>query len=330
MGTVIHPTGFKVPPEFRVAAVSRLLGLSGETAEARRFIADAPGQGVDLSWMWAWGVPPEPDAGRSAARIDQVALVVPGAGRVGMVFVGAPRRPGDAGEVEHVAAAINTACVGLRGADPDARIALIQALVESGQDWYRSALARAGFVSVGRLLYLRRSNNAAREAPRDWPAGVSVVPIASLGDRAAQDRALIDCLDRSYEGTLDCPELCGVRETPDILASHRACGKHDPSLWWVAVERGRAIGCALFNPYPDQGSIELVYLGLVPEARGRGLGERLARHGLASLPRRAFTRVACAVDERNAPARRLYDRLGFTRFDTRDAYIRRPETASFG
>ena len=324
MGTVIHPTGFKVPPEFRVAAVSRLLGLSGDSTEARRFIADAPGQGVDLSWMWAWGVPPEPHAGRSAARIDQIALIVPGAGRVGMVFVGGPRRPDDPGELGEISGTIDAACLGVRAADNRANVALVQALAESGQDWYRAALSGAGFGSVGRLLYMRRANNAMRGSPRDWPAGVEVVPVASLGDRPAQDRALIDCLDRSYEGTLDCPELCGLRETPDILASHRACGKHDPSLWWVAMERGRPIGCALFSPYPEQGSIELVYLGLVPEARGRGLGARLTRFGLASLPRRAFTRVACAVDERNAPARRLYDRLGFARFDTRDAYVRRP------
>ncbi|MCB9840162.1 MAG: GNAT family N-acetyltransferase [Phycisphaeraceae bacterium] len=324
MGTVIHSTGFKVPPEFRVAAVSRLLGLSGDTPEARRFIADAPGQGVDLAWMWAWGMAPEADDVRSTARIDQVALIVPGAGRVGMVFAGGPRYAGDEGETAQIAGAIDAACVGVRAEDSGSRVALVQALVESGQDWYRSALVRAGFVSVGRLLYLRRANNAPRDVPGDWPQGVEVRPIASLGDRAAQDRALVDCLDRSYQGTLDCPELCGLRDTPDILASHRACGKHDPSLWWVASEGGRVIGCALFNPYPEQGSIELVYLGLAPEARGRGLGVRLARHGLASLPRRAFTRVACAVDERNAPARRLYDRLGFTRFDAREAYIRKP------
>jgi ribosomal protein S18 acetylase RimI-like enzyme len=55
-----------------------------------------------------------------------------------------------------------------------------------------------------------------------------------------------------------------------------------------------------------------------------GLGSHLLTFGLQNLARMSMQRVACAVDERNAPARRLYDRLGFSRFDTREAFVRRP------
>lgn len=332
---MIQPTAYPVPPAFRLPAVARLLGLAptADLASARRFIADAPSQGVNLDLLWAWGVPPESRApvspARAAAHFDQVTLIVPGAGRVGMVFGSPPRsrsRP-DPGEHAGLVAAINAACHGVGERHPE-QFALIQSLVEAPQAWLRRALVGAGFLSVGRLLYLRRLNDPP-PGPRlsidgPWAGGVRVVTARALGSITTQNRVLESCLERTYEGTLDCPELFGLRETADILASHRACGRHDPDLWWVAMRGDRAVGCALFNPYPEQGSIELVYLGLSPDARGQGLGAGLLTLGLQSLARMNMQRVACAVDERNAPARRLYDRLGFSRFDTREAFVRRP------
>lgn len=335
---MIQPSAYQVPRELRLAAIARLLGLpaGGDMGSARRFVAEAPDQGVDLDLMWAWGVPPEPATARGrvasaavAAVIEHVALVVPGAGRVGMIFASPPRRRSRADEESERAleALIDAACGRAAAARPG-DLALIQALTEPGQVWLRRALVGASFQTVGKLLYLRRPNvppGGTRPAVDDpWPGGVRVVTAAALGARARQDRVLCDCLERSYEGTLDCPELFGLRQTADILASHRACGRHDPSLWWLAMREERAVACALFNPYPDQGSVELVYLGLAPEIRGKGLGLRLMEFGLHALARMSMQRVACAVDERNAPARRLYDRLGFDRFDTREAFVRRP------
>lgn len=332
---MIPPTVYQVPPSHRLAAVGRLLGLTpdADQAQARRFIAEAPGQGIDLNLIWATGGLPDPSARRAAPKqppqIDQVALIAPGAGRVGMVFASPPlgRSPADAPADAGLTAAIDAACRAVGEKHP-AQFALIQALVESNQPWLKRALVASRFISVGQLLYMRR-DNAAPPGPRlpisgPWPAKVQVVTARSLGPITTQNRVLEDCLDRTYEGTLDCPELFGLRETADILASHRACGRHDPDLWWVAMRDGRAVGCALFNPYPDQGSLELVYLGLAPDVRGQGLGERLMTFALHHLARMSMQRVACAVDERNAPARRLYDRLGFARFDAREAFVRQP------
>ena len=320
---MIERVVYQVPAGLRVAAVSRLLGMAGsrEAAGARRFLAEAPGQGVDLGLLWAWGVPP---GGPKPAVVDEVALIVPGAGRVGMVFCGPPRPAvPEAEALAGLSRVIDGLCRALAGR-PDG-IVLLQSVVEPGLGWLRRALAASGFQSVGRLLYLRRPNegtSAPFESGHSWPGDVRVVSVRSLGTREVQDRMLCECLDLTYEGTLDCPELFGLRETRDILASHRACGKHDPDLWWVALRGQRPVGCALLNPYPDQGSVELVYLGLAPEVRGLGLGRRLLEHGLEAASHLATRHIACAVDERNAPARRLYDRLGFSRFDTREAYVR--------
>jgi len=83
--------------------------------------------------------------------------------------------------------------------------------------------------------------------------------------------------------------------------------------------------CLLNGAHPatgSAGSVELVYLGLVPEARGRGLGRRLLEHGLALLKGRSERAVVLAVDERNTPAMKLYREAGFRPSLRRVAFIR--------
>jgi len=76
------------------------------------------------------------------------------------------------------------------------------------------------------------------------------------------------------------------------------------------------------NPAPPGEKIELVYLGLIPEARGRGLGSRLLRHGLRQIHQRTESTVSLAVDEQNTPAIQLYKQQGFRRVMRRMAMIR--------
>jgi ribosomal protein S18 acetylase RimI-like enzyme len=155
-----------------------------------------------------------------------------------------------------------------------------------------------------------------------WGPGITVRPLASV-QRGHPDRALLaEALDRSYEATLDCPGLCGMRETDDVIDSHLSTGQFDPSMWWLVLSDGAAHGCALFNPCPEQGTVELVYLGLSPRVRGRGLARMLLAHGLARLGGPGQLSVTCAVDRRNAPAIALYRRAGFGEFSGRIAYVK--------
>jgi mycothiol synthase len=122
--------------------------------------------------------------------------------------------------------------------------------------------------------------------------------------------------------TLDCPELCGLRETRDVLDSHRSAGRFDPALWWMVRREGKPAGALLLNPSPAQGHVELVYLGLAPELRGCGVARRLMLTGLSALAGRAERDVTLAVDTRNTPALRLYESLGFRPFARRTALVR--------
>jgi ribosomal-protein-alanine N-acetyltransferase len=78
----------------------------------------------------------------------------------------------------------------------------------------------------------------------------------------------------------------------------------------------------LLNRSPASNTIELVYLGLAPAARGRGLGRQLLRHGLHLLGRREERAITLAVDEQNDPALALYRGEGFRRVLRRIALIR--------
>ncbi len=330
------PRPVRVRPELELGAARRLVaGRTGDlNAAARRFLAAASAHGIDATLMWVTLGPTEtgPDT------VRQACLIVPGAGRTATVFVSEPPKEGDPGGAEagreERSACIEAACRHVGGGGSGLDVKLAQALPEPGQEWAIRSFRGAGFTPIGRLLYVRRAFRAAKvlaEIPEPrFDAGQEAVTFeeweSRLGSRAGADAALVDLLDRTYEGTLDCPELCGMRETPDILASHRATGRWDGALWWILLERGEAVGCALVNVVPEQHGAELVYMGLAPGARGRGLGARLLSKAMRALAERRpgeVTELACAVDSRNGPALRVYGRAGLREFTSRMALVRR-------
>lgn len=289
--------------------------------------------GIDLSLMW--GTIDRP-TGRPA-RVRQVCLAVPGSGKTAMLVVSGPGedQPAEVARAERVAS-INAACTFLkeeagRGVRP---ICLAQALPEPHETWAITAFEGAGFMKVGDLAYLRAklglelAQSPVREPT--WPEGVTVRNVRDLGIGAPDRAALLQALDKSYVDTLDCPELCGLRETTDVLESHRAAGTFDPKLWWLVFLQDQPMGCMLFSCFPEQGSAELVYLGLGPELRGNRLGSLLLDLGLRRAAAAGNDTATCAVDLRNTPAMRLYERAGFKEFGRRVAMVRpiRPHPTS--
>jgi ribosomal protein S18 acetylase RimI-like enzyme len=289
----------------RIAAARRLLGPArGDTNAAARLITNAESHGIDLGHLWV-------SVGADGQSARQVCLAVVGAGRSAMFFTSAPL---NRAEEEELTAVVAHVCGRLPGVD------LGQCLLEPHEGGAHAAMLAAGFFDVGSLAYLRRAvtlGPGGETAREELPAGCVVRRY-----RSGDDAALIRGLERSYEGTLDCPELCGLRKTADVLESHRAAGQWDPAFWWV-VEQGELIeGMLLLNPSPEMNSIELVYLGLAPGLRGRGVGRQLLAHGLRALVGRPEEVVTCAVDVRNLPALRLYRRMGFSEFARRTALVR--------
>jgi mycothiol synthase len=137
-------------------------------------------------------------------------------------------------------------------------------------------------------------------------AGYSFQPASRF--TRSQLEALVEA---TFVGTLDCPDLDGLRGSADVVGSFLESKAWDANLpWWVLSEGEVPIGCALVNKHPG-GIYELAYIGLIPSARGRGLGRALVDFSMHNCRKLGGNLITTAVDTQNWPARKIYDSLGF-------------------
>jgi ribosomal protein S18 acetylase RimI-like enzyme len=190
-----------------------------------------------------------------------------------------------------------------------------QALMHPREAHLALPLERSGFAHITRLWYLRRQLPAAAALP------------SRTGRLCYQSYAGCDqdrfhqTLLRTYEGTLDCPEVNGVRNLNEVMTGHRAQGSYDPAQWWLALEEGQPVGVLLLSEMPEWMAWDVAYVGVVPEARRRGLGRELLLKALTETQAAGVTQVTLSVDERNRPAWALYTALGFEPYDQREVYL---------
>lgn len=295
----------QIGPARRSEAIQRLVstGDGNDRAAGQRFLHYARTNAVRLDGLWSW-------LDRDGLLRFSV-LAVPSPGRTAMLFASHPRT---AFEIDPIARLIDHACRQIAGWD----VHLTQSLLEPREMLQRQAFIDAGFLELAELSYLERPLSRSNVAPPpQWPPGTRTeVYRQDLSD------ALREILEQTYEQTLDCPGLYGMRLTEDIIAGHMATGTFDPALWTLLYVDERPAGAVLLNPFPAHRTVELVYLGLAPFARGRGLGRQLLRHGLSLLTGRRERTLTLAVDRQNAPALVLYESEGMRPIVQRVALIR--------
>lgn len=248
-------------------------------------------------------------AGRPVAVF--FSLLLPGATAIVMV-----PEPGEGGiDPERQAAVTAAGLAALR----DRRLHYAQALLEPEARRKRELLVGAGFRRLASLAYLERGVlypwvDPPRPDEAEWlPYGP---------DTAARFAAVVQA---TYIGSRDCPELTGLRPVEDALAAHRASGVFDPARWELAQIGGAAVGCLLLAQLAHGPVVEVVYMGVVPGWRGRGVGDLLLRRALAQARGLRAERLTLVVDERNEPAQRLYRRFAFAPLGRREAYLYRWE-----
>jgi len=315
------PDAVRIDHAHLESAAERLVSVPPRErrSAARQLIRSAPQFGIDLSLIWGVIDP-------STQLVEQACLLVPAAGRTGMLYLSGPddRIPESEDQHANRVAVARAACqaVDLELSD---RVRLVQALVAETEPWARRACLDAGMSAIGTLAYLKLPIPKAGPSPdfdtTSLPDGITVRPVGDI-ESPAQRRALATALERSYIDTLDCPGLCDLREIDDVIDSHQATGEYDPALWWVIEHNAQPHGALLLARYADQSVMELVYIGLSPQLRGKRLGRTLMARAVRAASQAAVAEMTCAVDTRNAHAIRLYDALGFRRFDQRLALVR--------
>jgi ribosomal protein S18 acetylase RimI-like enzyme len=190
-----------------------------------------------------------------------------------------------------------------------------QALLTPGEAPLAAPLERNGFAHITTLWYMRHN--------LDLPYGL-VRAADRLTYRSYADGAgdlFHATLLRTYEETLDCPEVTGVRSLAEVLEGHRAQGVYDPRRWWLALDGDRPVGVLLLTALQEYDAWEVAYVGVVPEARRRGWGRELLHKALRAAHASEASQLTLSVDARNRPAWRLYLELGFESYDCREVYL---------
>ncbi len=194
-------------------------------------------------------------------------------------------------------------------------VQLAQALLATDHGADVEVLRAAGFGHASELLYLVSLAGAfPTSRPQD---GLEFVPYVQH-----EHGRLATMVERTYEGSRDFPSLDKVRDIADVLAGYRAIGKFDPGLWSIACARAADVGCLLLTDDPGKNTCELLYMGIVPSARGRGYGVALARFAQWLTGQAGRERLTAAVDAANGPAISAYAAAGFTCWDRRSVFLR--------
>jgi mycothiol synthase len=188
---------------------------------------------------------------------------------------------------------------------------------------------RLGFHRGRALWQMRRSLFAPLPAP-DLPEGVTVrtfepgrdeqhwveVNNAAFAQHPDQGRwSVEDLLVREHEPWFDPEGFFLAERGGDLLAFH----------WTKIHGAGHShAGHAGHEHGDDHGHEpigEVYVVGVAPTAQRMGLGPAMTLVGLRHLRARGLAQAMLYVDEVNTNAIRVYERLGFTRWDTDVSYV---------
>jgi ribosomal protein S18 acetylase RimI-like enzyme len=213
-----------------------------------------------------------------------------------------------------------------------AGIRLIQALLETDAGPPAAWLRQCGFRHITDLLYLVSLREVFPTAPLSGE--LTFEPLGQAGQSGVSEiqmARLAGIIQRTYVNTQDCPAIQGLRPVDDVLATYRAVGTFNPARWFFVRQGSTDIGCLLLADHSQESNCELVYMGIVPAARGHGWGVQIVRHAqwLAGQSKndgqnagQPAERLVLAVDAANSPAIAMYASAGFKSWDRRSVFLR--------
>ncbi len=194
-------------------------------------------------------------------------------------------------------------------------VGLLEVLVDPNSSYEIAILRQSKFAHLTDLIYLTRDVSH----PPQFQLQSNQLTWVSYSE--GQAALFCQALQASYSETLDCAELNGLRPTEEVLADHRGTGIFSPSRWWVTLTAEGPAGVVLVNKIEFQPAVEIVYIGVAKHARGLGVSDALLCRVIDTSRDSGDKLVTLAVDERNHPARRMYDRWNFEHALQRQAWI---------
>ena len=296
-------------PEYRPAraeeiadGLSLVLGTPSAPAGADQvgeFASFAAARGLDINDLWVAG---------AGGRMEWAVLPLVSPGRTVLLLT-----PGALPRAVAIGPLIEAVCQWAVSKG----VHLAQALVDPADGAAREAFNRCQFRQIAELLYLQVSPRR-KVTPPDTP-GTFTWHTYSPDNHSLFARAISE----SYVASLDCPALNGLRDIEDVIAGHRSSGEFDPETWYVLAENDKPAAVLLLTRVPRSEMAELVYLGLSPSSRGRGIGDLMVRHALWAVRHRMnLQRLTLAVDSTNVPALKLYYRHGMQQMGVKTAMLR--------
>jgi mycothiol synthase len=195
---------------------------------------------------------------------------------------------------------------------------LIHCLLGEAEAAQSAPLLGGGFRHVTQIQHMLRHGTSLPDFAQRTSSKLKFVPYSD-----ALEAEFADTLQRTYVGTLDLPETTVDRPAAQQLEGYRH-GQPNPPDWWLAVDGpGRPVGVVMLSKLQLAGVWEIAYLGLIPEARGQGLGHELIRHAILESGRLGHVDFGLSVDVRNVPATKLYHDWMFRMYELQDLYLLR-------
>lgn len=171
---------------------------------------------------------------------------------------------------------------------------------------YLDVLQAAGFTEVRRFWHMHIDLGPEHLEAPGAPAGVTVT--VAMTD---EERRLLHRIDE-----IAFAEHFGFVPHPyeEWIPWFRDRRDARPDLWWLAWLDGQPVGlCIQDDSRADRGGSYVRVLGVVPEARGRGIATWLLQSAFAQAGRDGRAFVGLTVDSDNTTgATALYERAGMT------------------
>ena len=196
------------------------------------------------------------------------------------------------------------------------KVRMVSALMQTPTHAEDVVLRDGGFKPLTELLYLVSLEG-------DFPSNAPESALEFELFRPDQEPRLMSVVSATYEGSLDCPALEGTRAMDEVLESYRATGVFAPDRWLLVRHEGHDVGCLLLADHPEDENWELIYMGLIVPARGRGWGREIVRYAQWRTGQAHRPRLVVAVDAANRPAVDMYASAGFRAWDRRAVYVKR-------